>query len=274
MSLDDKTLDGKRPDEEARLSLKHRVRGLYNGRGVRARRFRYSLMVFDLVTIAFIVATQPLTPTPLVFLIDALVGCVVLADVCARFWIAGNRWRYLMRPVTLADIVVVFSLLLAPLLAGSLAFLRVLRLLRLVHSYHVLRDLRRENAFFRRNEDVIVSVINLVTFIFINTALVYTLQHNINPALNSYLDALYFTVTTLTTTGFGDITLTGPSGRVLSVVIMVVGVALFLRLVQTVFRPRKVRYACQTCGLSRHDLDAVHCKHCGVTLRIGTEGET
>jgi len=274
MSLDDKTPDGNAPEEEVRFSLKQRVRGLYNGVGAQARRFRYSLMAFDLVTIAFIVATQPLTPTPLIFLIDALIGCVVLADVGARLWIAENRWRHLIRPVTLADIVVVFSLLLAPFLAGSLAFLRVLRLLRLLHSYQVLRDLRRENAFFRRNEDVIVSTINLVTFIFINTALVYTLQHKTNPALNSYLDALYFTVTTLTTTGFGDITLTGPSGRVLSVVIMVVGVALFLRLVQTVFRPRKVRYACQACGLSRHDLDAVHCKHCGVTLRIGTEGET
>jgi voltage-gated potassium channel len=53
---------------------------------------------------------------------------------------------------------------------------------------------------------------------------------------------------------------------------MVVGVALFLRLVQTIFRPSKVKYECPDCGLSRHELDAIHCKHCGRKLRIRTEG--
>jgi len=56
------------------------------------------------------------------------------------------------------------------------------------------------------------------------------------------------------------------------VVIMVVGVALFLRLAQTVFRPQKTRYTCPDCGLTRHDADAVHCKHCGRTIKIETEG--
>jgi voltage-gated potassium channel len=54
---------------------------------------------------------------------------------------------------------------------------------------------------------------------------------------------------------------------------MVVGVALFLRLVQTIFRPEKVRYRCPDCGLNRHDLDAIHCKHCGRVLNIQTEGD-
>ena len=44
---------------------------------------------------------------------------------------------------TIADILVIVSLALAPFVAQNLAFLRVLRALRLVHSYHVLRDLRR-----------------------------------------------------------------------------------------------------------------------------------
>jgi voltage-gated potassium channel len=59
----------------------------------------------------------------------------------------------------------------------------------------------------------------------------------------------------------------------LSVLIMVLGVALFLRLVQTIFRPAKVIHECPDCGLTRHDPDAVHCKHCGRILHIETEGE-
>ncbi len=61
-------------------------------------------------------------------------------------------------------------------------------------------------------------------------------------------------------------------GRLLSVVVMVVGVALFLRLVQTVFRPNKVRYTCPDCGLTLHEPDAVHCKHCGRVINNETEG--
>ena len=41
------------------------------------------------------------------------------------------------------------------------------------------------------------------------SAIVYETQHWSNPEIANYIDALYFTVTALTTTGFGDITLPG-----------------------------------------------------------------
>ena len=72
------------------------------------------------------------------------------------------------------------------------------------------------------------NVTDVGVFIFIVTALVYVLQLRTNPQINNYIDALYFTVTTLTTTGFGDITLQGSSGRLIAVLIMIIGVALFL----------------------------------------------
>ena len=53
---------------------------------------------------------------------------------------------------------------------------------------------------------------------------------------------------------------------------MIFGVTLFLRLAQVLFRPNKVRYPCDDCGLLLHDPDAVHCKHCGAPVRIPTEG--
>jgi voltage-gated potassium channel len=58
------------------------------------------------------------------------------------------------------------------------------------------------------------------------------------------------------------------------VLIMIFGVSLFIRLAQTLFRPQKVHYECPKCGLSRHDPDAVHCKHCGAVVNIPTEGAT
>jgi voltage-gated potassium channel len=173
---------------------------------------------------------------------------------------------------TWTDLIVIVTLIL-PTLFDSLLFLRVLRALRVLRSYRVLADLRKESSFFKRHEDVIQSIVNLMVFVFVMTALVYVFQVNDNPKITNYVDALYFTMSALTTTGFGDITLEGTSGRLLSIIILLVGVGLFLRLVQTIFRPPHVTYECPDCGLKRHDTDAVHCKHCGRTLHITTEGE-
>lgn len=252
--------------------LHRKVRLLYTGRSQTATRFRYGLIVFDTVSIAFFILTAALQPTGWLVIVNTLVGLVILVDFLARLWISDNRRRMLMQIYTIADLIVVVSLLLLPLFTHEVAFLRILRGLRLIHSYHLMRDLRADSKFFRRHEDAVLASVNLFVFVFVTTSVVYVLNFEKSTGYASYIDALYFTVATLTTTGFGDITMTSPGGRLLSVFIMVVGVALFLRLAQAVFQPSKVRHKCPTCGLIRHDADAVHCKHCGEVLAIETEG--
>ncbi len=244
---------------------------LYYGTGRTSVYFRFGLITFDFVTISFFIMTSMVELSAWIITIDFVIAIVLSLDFFARWFLAGNRLNFLVQPISLLDIVVILALLAAAFIE-NLAFLRVFRSLRLLRSYHLLRDLRNQYKFFARNEVVIHSVINLFVFIFVVTALVYVFQHEVNPQIGSYTDALYFTVTTLTTTGFGDITLSGDIGRLLAVVIMVLGVALFLHLLQAVFRPAKVEYGCPDCGLTRHDPDAVHCKHCGRTLHIETEG--
>jgi voltage-gated potassium channel len=254
--------------------LHRTIRLLYTGRSQGARRFRYGLVVFDALTIAYFIATAALPVTPVMMMVNAGLGVLILLDLAARFWISDNWRRELARIYTLADLVVVASLLLGPLLAENLAFLRVLRGLRLIHAYHLLRDLRRESLFFRRHEDAVLAAVNLLVFIFVITSLVFVLAFDEQAGIAGYIDALYFTVATLTTTGFGDITMTTPGGKLLSVFIMVVGVALFVQLARAIFQPSKVKYDCPACGLNRHEPDAIHCKHCGEPLKIETEGET
>lgn len=203
--------------------------------------------------------------------IDVVFGAVILADLATRIWISPNRWRLFARLSTLADIIAIVSFL-APLAGEGLGFLRVLRTLRLLHSYRLARRMQKDFPYLRHNQEVVKALLNLVVFIFVMTGLIYTSQYRINPEIENYADALYFTVTALTTTGFGDITLPGTAGRLISVLVMIFGVTLFLRLVQVLFRPNKVRQPCPTCGLVLHDIDAVHCKHCGTGIRIETEG--
>jgi voltage-gated potassium channel len=251
--------------------ITERLREAYEGDSPEAHRFRYALVAFDVATIVFIVATSFIRRTPLLERIDVIIGVLVLTDLAARLLAARPRWRELLHPITLADAVAAASFL-APIAGEGAAFLRVLRTLRLLHTYQLLSRLRADSGFFRRNEEVIIAIANLAVFIFVMTGIVYETQHWTNPSIGNYADALYFTVTALTTTGFGDITLPGTTGRMISVLIMIFGVTLFLRLAQVLFRPGKVRFPCPTCGLQRHDPDAVHCKACGTLLNIPDEG--
>jgi voltage-gated potassium channel len=253
--------------------LQTTLRALYEGATPRGVRFRYALLAFDVVTILFIIATSFLPSTDVTDLIDVAFGMLILADFAARLFISRQRLRDLTRLATWTDIVAVVSFL-APLAGEAGGFLRILRTLRLLRDYQMLLRLRSDFGFFRRNEEVIFAVTNLGVFIFIMTAVVYETQKFRNPQIHNYADALYFTVTALTTTGFGDITLPGTTGRLITVVIMIFGVTLFFNLARALITPYKVRFPCPTCGLQRHDADAVHCKACGVVLNIPDEGLT
>jgi voltage-gated potassium channel len=234
-------------------------------------RFRYALLVFDATTILFVVASSFLPQNKLIWVLNVFFGICIVADIVARFIISRRRLRELAHPATWADMASAVSFL-APAVAETAGFLRALRTVRLLHTYQLLARLRRDSAWFWRHEDAVLAAVHLAVFIFIMTGLVYGTQHQTNPAISDYIDALYFTVTTLTTTGFGDITLSGRGGRLLAIAVMILGVTLFLNLVRALLRPAKARFRCPSCGLLRHDPDAVHCKACGELLNIPDEG--
>jgi voltage-gated potassium channel len=246
-----------------------RLRGLYEGASPRAHTFRDVLFIFDITAILYVIVSSFLPANDVTEWVNRVFGVLVLADLMARIAISARPARELIRPLTIAEIVAAISFLWP---VGGGTFLRALRTLRLLRTYAFLQRLRGASRWFRRNEDAVVAGTNLFVFIFVMTGVVYDTQHWSNPHIANYADALYFTVTTLTTTGFGDITLPGTFGRMVSVFIMICGVTLFLRLAQVLFRPNRVRFECPSCGLMRHDHDAVHCKACGNLLHIPDEG--
>lgn len=241
------------------------ARELYFGESPRAHRFRYAMLVLDLVMIFFIISSSFFQDSLAGELLGTLFGILTLLDVGARIMASEQGWMAFLEIGNLIDAIVIVSLL-APVSGQNFAFLRFLRSLRLLRSYQTVRRLRQDVPFFRRHQDVILAVVNLLLFTYAMTALVFETQVDHNPEIRNYADALYFTVTALTTTGFGDITMTDTMGRLITVAIMIVGVTLFLRLVQVIIRPSRIPWRCQTCGLSRHENDAIHCRHCGAVL--------
>ena len=252
--------------------IKAEIKDLYEGTSDRSDRFRYLILVGDLLTIAFLIISTFFYGYEIIEWLDIVFGLFVLSDFSARLWISSSKPKFLINPLNIVDLIAVLSFM-APLVGENLAFLRALRVLRLLRSYRLLERLRKDFKSFAKREDLIISAMHMAIFMFLMTQLVFITQVNRNDDINNFVDAMYFTVTSLTTTGYGDVILTGTDGKLISIIIMICGVSLFLRLLKSIFRPAKVRFECTDCGLFLHENDAVCCKHCGKVLNIASDGD-
>ncbi len=257
-----------------RKGLNRRLFWLYEGHGTWPFAFRWALLAFDFITIGYFLIA-PFEGRMGHVMIDYAIGAVIGLDLAARIWIARDQRRFWMKLTNWADLIVVITMF-APLFVENFAFLRILRAVRAIRAFTFVKRAGAVWAFITRHEKVVDRITNLVVFVFIMAAVVYVAQVNAaGTHVHSYLDALYFTVTSLTTTGYGDILMVGARGRILAIVIMVLGLSLFLRLLGAIFSPSdKVELECESCGLMLHDPDAVHCKHCGEVIHIPTRGVT
>jgi voltage-gated potassium channel len=255
----------------SRWRLRARLRALYHGGSPQAVRFRFTVLVVDLAIIAFFIAAPFLKAGGWVFYaVDYAIAALLAADLAARALAYSDLRDWLRKPIVWVDLFILVTLLF-PAWLYNLGFLRVLRLWTLVNSEFFWKTVghRYDDT---RVEEVTRSAVALVVFVFVVTGFVYSSFIGRYEGIGGYVDALYFTITSLTTTGYGDIILPGMWGRVLSILIMLGGVGLFFNLIQSLSRPHKVFFPCPTCGLQRHDPDAVHCKACGRVLCIPDDG--
>ncbi len=245
------------------------LRRLFYGHRPAAVRFQIGLLAVDLAAVAYFLATTFVADAPWLRAVDLLLGVLLAFEFLGRMLAHRHPMHYLDNGAAMVDLAVIASLLVSAL-GANLGFLRVLRTVRLLRSYNVLGQLKKLSPAVRRNEEVIRAALDFAVFVVMVSSLVYVTQRGTNEKIVDFVDALYFTVAALSTTGFGDVTLIGSTfGELLSVAMMVVGITLFFRLAQAVFRPGgKVHYPCPQCGLQRHDPDAVHCKACGQVLNI------
>jgi voltage-gated potassium channel len=250
--------------------FRSRLRLLYHGQSRTAVRFQAAVLLVDLATIAFFIATPLLRENEAFLWIDYSVAALLAIDLTARALASTNIARWLRQLPVIVDVFILITLL-APTWLISLGFLRILRLWTLTRTNALWRPLKKYGLGLYR--EPIQATINLMVFLFVVTGFVYTaFADRDGDNISNYIDALYFTVTTVTTTGFGDITLPGTSGKLASIVIMIIGISLFVRLAQAIFRPARVHFPCPQCGLQKHEPDAVHCKACGHILNIPDTG--
>ena len=264
------TAESKSPADAGLNRLRRRLHFLYHSRARPARIFQACVIVVDLAIIAFFIATPVLRDASAFLWLDYAVAIILTADIVARGLSEPHVKAWLKQPTVIVDIFILVTLLFPHSLA-NLGFLRILRLWSLSRSGALWRHL--EMRRLQEWREASHAVVNLLTFLLVVTGFVYTFFFRDGSGFAGYVDALYFTVATVTTTGFGDIVLPGMAGKLTAIVTMIIGISLFVRLAQSVFRPNKVFFPCPECGLQRHDADAVHCKACGHILNIPDNGE-
>lgn len=249
---------------EAPHPLRSGLRNLYFGHTQDALAFQAVLLVLDVLIVGFFILSQFIRDLPWFWIVDGCIAVFLALDLLARLYALGTMRRLMLYPSTWADLVVLATLV-VPALA-NLGFLRILRLWTLVHRerfWNVLGGGRWDDTYV---EDLTQAIFTLVTFIFIAAGMTQALFLRDHPELNNFVDAIYFVVSSLTTTGYGDITLSSAWGRLFSVGLMIAGISLFIGIAQKVVATPKKIVRCEECGLDRHDVDARHCKVCGTPL--------
>ncbi|WP_372909577.1 ion transporter [Salinigranum sp.] len=236
-----------------------------------------ALLGLNLLFIALFVAdTYPLAPIheTALWVVEVVVATVFLVEYLLRVYGARSRLAEVANPYTVVDLLAIlptFAVLAGPVYPAGAAGLGVLRLLRVVRVLRFFRFTRDEEFFFGtvtvETLRVMKLLMTVVAIFFVAAGLFYEFEHGVNARVNTFGDAFYFTVVTLTTVGFGDITPTTQAGRFVTIAAILAGVILIPWQASKIVREwthRDMRnVTCPNCGLEYHDADASHCKACG-----------
>jgi voltage-gated potassium channel len=158
--------------------------------------------------------------------------------------------------------------------AQSLLVIRGLRLLRVFRVFKLSRYLGEANilteAIIKSKTRIIVFLSTITVLSFITGAGMYLVEGPDN-GFTSIPQSVYWAITTLTSTGYGDTVPITPLGKMLAIFIMIMGYSLII--VPTGIISTEMMkigdistQACKNCSKEGHDFNAKFCKHCGFEL--------
>jgi voltage-gated potassium channel len=147
----------------------------------------------------------------IVWAVDWAIWGLFVVDYVVRLCLANNRWHWFLRH--LLDFAIV-----------TLPLLRPLRLLRLLVLIEMLQKAIGD-AF--RGRIVVYTVSGVVLLIYTSSLAVFDKERYLHGAtINSFGKALWWSITTVTTVGYGDVYPVTNTGRVIAVLLMIGGISL------------------------------------------------
>ena len=155
-----------------------------------------------------------------------------------------RRWAYVLSFHGLVDLLVILPFFLQAFLPGlDLRFLRVIRIMRILKLSHYSTALEDLLASIYAERDAFISALYLLALsILITSCLMYFAEHALQPdKLGTIPDAMWWSIVTITTVGYGDVTPISPWGKVIGAFTALSGVftvALLTGIVASAFATR------------------------------------
>jgi voltage-gated potassium channel len=182
----------------------------------------WSLAFLALLVIPVLVIEDRATSAELRFtagVLNWIIWLAFTADFAIR-WAADRRWRFLREGwFDLALIVLTPPVL--PESLQSIRSLRVLRLLRIGAMASIgLRSARRSFGARKFHFVALFAVLTVV----LGAAGVFVVEGGDNRAIQSFEDALWWAIVTSTTVGYGDVSPVTTEGRLIAVILMLIGI--------------------------------------------------
>lgn len=175
------------------------------------------------------------------FLFDVASTAVFAVEYLCRIWTADllypdrsparARLRYAASPMGIVDLLAVAPFV--AVLAGVIPYqtlnsFRVLRVMRLIKVSRYMRGLAAiANVLKSRRNEIVASFTVLFVLAITASVLMYQVENPVQPEqFDSVLTGMYWAITTITSTGYGDLVPLTPLGRLIGFAVMVLSIAL------------------------------------------------
>lgn len=255
-------------------SMKERLHFLFTDVDTIPGRTLDLLVVFliFMVSIIFVLKTYSL-PAGVFRALDTLENIIVIIFMCEyilRLWAAPQRFREAVKIYTLVDLIAIIPFFFAN---DSYQVLRIFRALRVLRLTRFLKEKRAIFGKISTTQLIILRIVFIIfAIIFVSSGMIFYAESG-KPGSNitSFFDAVYFSIITLSTVGYGDITPVTSYGRFITLLIVISGIIFIPWEVRQLIRHFKIEETkelapCQSCDLEYHDTDARYCKRCGDRL--------
>lgn len=212
------------------------------------------------------------------FVLEWLFTALFTVEYGLRIYCSLNPRRYITSFYGAVDLLAILPSYLALIFTGAstLLVIRLLRILRIFRILKLARYLRDSNLLMRSlwlaRHKILVFYASMLVLTTIFGSLMYLLEGPGN-GFTSIPKSIYWTIVTITTVGFGDITPQTIPGQTVASLAMLTGYAIIAvptgivtaELAQELGRER-AQSRCHNCARAGHDGDAEYCRYCGYKL--------